>query len=344
MRRVQWTHRLAALLAGAALLTLAALPGLCAGRRVQLQILAVSDTHGMFVPFDFAKGTPHDRGSMAQLASALKALRRENSLLLDGGDIIKGNLTEIFHGDAVHPMAEAMNACGVDAWAPGNHEFNFGLETLSRFRSAVGAPMLAANLRGPDGGRFGLPFVIAEKGGLRVAVVGLATPRIARSEKKVLKGFSVADPGEEARRIMAELRGRADVIIALTHLGMKEKYAMPGCTVQELARACPGLDLIVGAHDHKAFAGTVEGVPVIKNAPYARTLVEAWLTFEEDGDGLWRRAGCELTLHRLEDFPPDAALTQALEGCRARAMEAFRRGVRPYVHGKKKRRQKTANP
>ncbi len=43
-------------------------------------------------------------------------------------------------GGPVHPMAQAMNAIGYDAVALGNHEFNYGIETLRKVRGAVRFP------------------------------------------------------------------------------------------------------------------------------------------------------------------------------------------------------------
>ena len=45
----------------------------------------------------------------------------------------------------MHPMAQAMNAIGYDAVALGNHEFNYGIETLRKFEEQCGFPLLGAN-------------------------------------------------------------------------------------------------------------------------------------------------------------------------------------------------------
>ena len=45
----------------------------------------------------------------------------------------------------IHPMAAAMNAIGYDAAALGNHEFNYGLDTLRAFQRQLRFPLLGAN-------------------------------------------------------------------------------------------------------------------------------------------------------------------------------------------------------
>ena len=73
-------------------------------------------------------------------------------LLLDAGDTIQGTPLAYYYakidpitGGSMHPMATAMNAIGYDAAALGNHEFNYGLETLRAFESQCDFPLLGAN-------------------------------------------------------------------------------------------------------------------------------------------------------------------------------------------------------
>ncbi|MGH1553913.1 hypothetical protein ACRAWF_23950 [Streptomyces sp. L7] len=81
---------------------------------------------------------------------------RRNTLLLDAGDTIQGTLLTYYFakvdpitakGGPVHPMAQAMNAIGYDAAALGNHEFNYGIETLRKFEDQCRFPLLGANAR-----------------------------------------------------------------------------------------------------------------------------------------------------------------------------------------------------
>ena len=46
---------------------------------MDLQILATSDTHGKFAPWDYAANQADASGSVAQQASAIKQLRTRNS-------------------------------------------------------------------------------------------------------------------------------------------------------------------------------------------------------------------------------------------------------------------------
>ena len=61
------------------------------GDVVNIQILGTSDTHGKFVPYDYALNEESMTGSMAQIATAVKELRNENTLVIDAGDVIQDN-------------------------------------------------------------------------------------------------------------------------------------------------------------------------------------------------------------------------------------------------------------
>lgn len=83
------------------------------------RILATSDTHGIFVPWDYALDVEDPAGSMAKLSTAIKELRDENTLLIDAGDTIQDNMADLFLADEVHPMIACMNTLGYCA-GPGS--------------------------------------------------------------------------------------------------------------------------------------------------------------------------------------------------------------------------------
>lgn len=102
---------------------------------VTLQILATSDTHGRFLPYDYAVNAPDTSGSLAQVSTAVKSARTanpDNTILVDAGDIIQDNSADLFLNDDIHPMIAAQNAMNYDAIELGNHEFNYGIPTLKK--------------------------------------------------------------------------------------------------------------------------------------------------------------------------------------------------------------------
>ena len=66
---------------------------------MDLQILATSDTHGKFDPWDYAANKADASGSVAQQATAIKENRTKTTLVVDAGDTIQANSAELFLND-----------------------------------------------------------------------------------------------------------------------------------------------------------------------------------------------------------------------------------------------------
>jgi 5'-nucleotidase/UDP-sugar diphosphatase len=138
--------------------------------------------------------------------------------------------------------------------AVGNHEFDKPPAVLARQRAWANFPLLSANIyQAGVGGqqRAFEPFRIFDKGGWRIAVMGLTTddtPKLVLPDH--VQGLTFRKPAEEAAQLVPQLRQRADMVIAATHMGhypdgMRGVNA-PGDV--EMARSVNGLDLIVGGH------------------------------------------------------------------------------------------------
>ena len=109
---------------------------------MDLQILATSDTHGKFDPWDYAANKADASGSVAQQATAIKENRTKTTLVVDAGDTIQANSAELFLNDDVHPMIAAQNAIGYDVYVTGNHEYNYGMATLEKVPMATVPDMM----------------------------------------------------------------------------------------------------------------------------------------------------------------------------------------------------------
>lgn len=167
---------------------------------MDLQILATSDLHGKFMPWDYALNEESLSGSMAQLASAVKEHRDENTILVDAGDTIQDNSADIFLEDEIHPMVLGMNELDYDVWVTGNHEYNYGMDVLKKVMGQQEAKVLAGNVYDPDGAPLADGYTILEKNGVRVGIIGMVTPNITRWDAMNLEGWTVTDPVEETKK------------------------------------------------------------------------------------------------------------------------------------------------
>ena len=226
----------------------------------RITVMHTNDHHGRFW-----KNSDGEYG-MAARKTVIDGIRSEvaasggYSLLLDGGDVNTG-VPESDLQDAV-PDFKGMNLLGYQAMAVGNHEFDKPPGILRMQRDLAQFPMLSANIY-ENGKRMFDPYKVFDLGGLRVGVMGLTTEDTA---KMVLpdnvKNIEFRNAAAEAAGVLPELRTKAHVVIAATHMGHYENgnhgTQAPGDV--ELARAVKGLDLIVGGHTQNQACMKAENV------------------------------------------------------------------------------------
>ena len=180
-------------------------------------------------------------------ARRLAELKRaqSDSFLFDSGDAVAaGNLTFRPTGE---PILRLMGEIGYDAMTMGNRESHPKAGALSQKLKDATFPILSANLV-PIRARPAVPppvrpHIIFERPGLRLAVFGL-TPQMTRPGSIWAKvtDYVFEDPLDAARRVSAELRPQADLVICLSHCGLGTDR-----TLAEIET----IDLVLGGHTHR---------------------------------------------------------------------------------------------
>ena len=223
-------------------------------------VLHTNDHHGRFW-----KNSDGEYGMSAQ-KTVVDSVRKEVAasggqvLLLSGGDINTG-VPESDLQDAV-PDFKGMNLLKFDAMAVGNHEFDKPLAILKMQRELATFPMLAANIY-ENGQRMFEPYKVFNLGGLRVGVMGLTTED---TKKMVLpenvKTVEFKNAITEAAKVVPELRSKADVVIAATHMGHYQngEHGSNAAGDVEMARAVKGIDMVVGGHTQNPACMKAENV------------------------------------------------------------------------------------
>lgn len=210
---------------------------------------------------------------LAAQAAEIGRVRRvhPNTYFVVAGDIFSGNpLSDLTAGRSV---IEALNAMGTNALTVGNHEFDHGpAETQARRRESA-FPWLGANIRIANRAATPIaPFdpylILTTDLGQRIALFGLTeTPPSTRRQNVV--GLEFLDPVMVAGVMAAQLRQQADLVVAVTHLGVEVD--------REVARVAGDLDLIIGGHSHTVLrAPLVEnGVPIVQSGANSQFLGRA---------------------------------------------------------------------
>jgi 2',3'-cyclic-nucleotide 2'-phosphodiesterase (5'-nucleotidase family) len=293
-------------------------------------LLGTTDLHGHIEPLDYYTNKPAQLG-LAKIATLIRRVRTEqpNVLLLDSGDIIQGTPLAYYFAlkdtDRANPMILAMNALGYDAAAVGNHEFNFGLDMLSKVNREAHFPILAANIKQTykSGPQHFEPYIIKQIAGVRVAIVGFVTPVIPQWEiLPNYKGYEFENIVDSARRVIPEVRGRADVVVVLAHSGLGPDpatgaggmpYDLPNeNAVLALAEQVPGIDVIFFGHTHfEVPERIVNGVLLTQAKLWGEPLARVDLELSRASDGHWQiTSKHSAALPITEQTPPDAKIVE----------------------------------
>jgi 5'-nucleotidase/UDP-sugar diphosphatase len=235
-------------------------PGAEKDKTYRVTIMHTNDHHGRFW-----QNSDGEYG-MAARKTVVDEIRRDvaaqggHSLLLDGGDVNTG-VPESDLQDAV-PDFKGMNFLGYQAMAVGNHEFDKPPLVLRMQRDLAQFPMLSANIY-ENGQRMFAPYKVFDLGGLKVGVMGLTTEDTARMvHPDNIKQIEFRSVIAEAGQLVPELRRKADVVIAATHMGHYEdgRHGTQAPGDVEMARAVAGIDLVVGGHTQNPACMKAENV------------------------------------------------------------------------------------
>jgi 2',3'-cyclic-nucleotide 2'-phosphodiesterase (5'-nucleotidase family) len=165
----------------------------------------------------------------------------DNLVVVDAGDAFGAELS--FTQKEASLAFDAMNVVGLDAYAPGETDFVFGLPFLKTMASRAKFPIVAANIVDPATGEcvFGAPYTIKTlAGGLRVGIVGVLDDAIRFPSYIDVSTFKVLPAIETVRNLLPELEEKADFLVVLSHMGMERSLV--------LAREVGDFDLVVVGH------------------------------------------------------------------------------------------------
>lgn len=246
---------------------------------VNISVLATTDLHGRIYAYEYATDSVDSDAGIAKIQTLVKAERaaNDNVILMDLGDTVQDNSAELFNSDPIHPMIKALNYMDYDTWTIGNHEFNFEKTFLDNNIASFNGDVLSANTYNADGSYFVKPYTIIVKDGVRVAIVGLLPPNIEVWEASApshFAGLTFAGTVESAKKAVAELEGKYDVLVGAFHLGPDGEHGYEGA--QAVAEAVPAFDVIFMGHAHsKVNDVEVNGVKLIESGAYGWALAKA---------------------------------------------------------------------
>ncbi len=286
-----------------------------------LTILYTNDEHGWLLP------EAASQGQQVGGAAELMAVWREQEgytpdgpfLVLSGGDLWTGPaISTWFRGE---PMVEEMSMMGYQASAVGNHEFDFGIDTLRKNIAAAAFPFLSANIIERSTGEtpeYIRPHAIVVANGIRVGLIGLTTLVTPDITDPAITGQLDFLPYEQALdRAVPELQAQGvDMIAVLAHVC--------GSEMQTLARHARGLgvDVLTAGHCHERIARVAEGLPLIGGGQNMRSYARLDLSVDL-AEGTVTTLGSEVVDNRHAEGVGDQAIAERVAAWDERAQEAL---------------------
>ena len=211
-----------------------------------LTILHVNDTHSHIDPQ--RSGDYKGRGGVIEQAAYIDSVRcadgKRNVLLVHAGDFSQG--TSYFTELGGNIEIDVLNALRFDVVTLGNHEFDNGIEELSRRLKNLEAEVVCANYDFEGTALDGLvkPYTIIRRGGKKIGIIGLLTDIMEVVDADIARMLTYQEPSQVVNRLSGYLKEEkdCDMVICLSHLG----YGAD----KELAASIRNVDLIVGGHSH----------------------------------------------------------------------------------------------
>jgi len=212
----------------------------------KIVILHTNDTHSRIEPLpDTDKYNPGWGGVVNRLA-VIDSIRtkNENVLLFDVGDFVQG--TPYFNLFKGRVEVEAMNSMRYDAGTIGNHEFDYGLDTLYAIIKGLNFPVVSCNydFSHTKLNKLVKPYVIVKKFGLKIGVIGVGADPEGLIQKEKYEGMIFRPAIQMVDQYSQKLKkiDNCDLVICLSHLGYSEDII--------LARQTYCVDIILGGHSH----------------------------------------------------------------------------------------------
>ncbi|MFW7419159.1 bifunctional metallophosphatase/5'-nucleotidase [Vagococcus fluvialis] len=266
---------------------------------MKLTILSTSDTHGYLYATDFREKNQSLDFGLTKVVTKIKEIECSCDLpvlKIDNGDFLQGSPFSYYlaKNKEQGSMADVMNAVGYDCGVLGNHEFNYGLDYLEETIEKLNYPIVCANILKKSGDFLtGHPYVIVERGGVKIAVLGLTTQYIPHWEQPAtVENLIFKSALETAKEFVPKLRELADVVVVSYHGGF-EKDLETGVPTEvltgenegyDILHEVPGIDVLLTGHQHRVIAMKEELVPVTQPGDKGRYLakVEVELSSEKE--------------------------------------------------------------
>jgi 5'-nucleotidase len=212
----------------------------------KIVIIHTNDTHSRIEPLPETDRYAANKGGVVRRMSFIGQVRKENRnvLLLDAGDFLQGTpYFNLFKGEV---ETEAMNLMQYDAATLGNHEFDYGLETLEQVVRRAKFPIISSYYDFSKTSLKGLikPYLILKRDGVKIGVIAVNVQPKGLIASGNYNGMKYLPPEKVANELALMLKTvyRCDMVICLSHLGYTSD--------KQFVSKTRNIDIVIGGHSH----------------------------------------------------------------------------------------------
>ena len=260
-----------------------------------LTIFSINDAHAQIDNFARIK----------HIVSSAEAMG--NVLVVSAGDNFSGNPVVDNYPAKGYPIIDLMNECGLDVSVLGNHEFDYGQESLRDRIMQSDFTWVCANV---DMRSTVIPqpnsYVTLLSGDRRITFIGFVetygspTMIIPSTHPGKLEGITFYN-AFDIMSIFSAIKSleNSDMVVALSHLGTNADYY--------IARNYPFFNLLIGGHSHQLVDTVIGSTTVVQAGSYLHWLGKVTVIFQNNFI-----QSIDYQLINLDNYPEEDSYTRSM--------------------------------
>lgn len=297
---------------------------------MKLVFLHSSDTHGFMLPTDYQDKENYDAPiSLSRVSSAIKSEKAkygaDSVVVTDSGDCLQGSpLASYTHSlddfSGLEKFTQAYNEVGYDARCLGNHDFNFGLDYLTYYIDNNKAPMINDNVLDSETNvpAFGREYVIIERQGIKIGLLGITTQYIPHWEpKEHVKGLKFVSAFEKIKHYAKILRPQVDVLAVMYHGGFESDPVTGEATEPhrgenegyKILTEIPEVDVMLTGHQHRRLNLVTRDTAIVQPGYRGEAVAEVVLDIDENSKKI---TNMTTKLIDTKDYEPDPKIVDII--------------------------------
>lgn len=210
-----------------------------------INIIHTNDMLGKYYPNN------DSTGGMPYISTIIKQLKTKypDSFLIDIGDTVYNPPYDKEHH--FKPMVKIMNTLKYDIATTGNHEYQYGVNTLvNEYVKQANFKVLNSNILDKSTNKLPegiIPYTIIEKNGIKIAFISVCTTELATSANPHVGKDTIKIPiNQILKELIPKIKSQSNIVILLAHEGINK--------IQDILKSNPDIasdiDVIFAGHDH----------------------------------------------------------------------------------------------